>query len=198
TLLALELGRTRKTISDGANAELVSGLRSLPGLIARLQGPLNERMAEVARRWHKSPNALFLGRGPLYPVALEGALKLKEVAYVHAQGYPAGEMKHGPIALIDGTLPVLALVPNDGHRERMRSNLQEAAARGAPLLALVSEGDTVLNTIADTVINLPAVHPSLAPILYTIPLQLFAYHVAVLRGCDVDRPRNLAKSVTVE
>jgi len=131
-------------------------------------------------------------------VALEGALKLKEIAYVHAHGYPAGEMKHGPIALIDGKLPVLALVPNDGHRERTLSNLQEAAARGAQILAMVSDGDAALDSIARTVINLPPVHPSLAPILYTIPLQLFAYHVAVLRGCDVDRPRNLAKSVTVE
>ena len=131
-------------------------------------------------------------------MALEGALKLKEIAYVHAQGYPAGEMKHGPIALIDSKMPVLALVPNDRHRERTRSNLQEAAARGAPILAIVSEGDTALDSIARTVVSLPAVHPSLAPILYTVPLQFFAYHVAVLRGCDVDRPRNLAKSVTVE
>ena len=134
----------------------------------------------------------------MYPVALEGALKLKEIAYVHAQGYPAGEMKHGPIALIDGKMPVLALVPNDAHRGRTRSNLQEAAARGAPILAMVSEGDHGLDGIARSVIHLPDVHPSLAPILYTIPLRLFAYHVAVLRGCDVDRPRNLAKSVTVE
>jgi glutamine---fructose-6-phosphate transaminase (isomerizing) len=131
-------------------------------------------------------------------VALEGALKLKEIAYVQAEGYPAGEMMHGPITLIDGRLPVIALVPDDMHRDRTRSNLHEAAARGAQILALVSEGDDGLAGIAREVIALPAIHPNLAPILYTVPLQLFAYHVAVLRGSNVDRPRNLAKSVTVE
>jgi glucosamine--fructose-6-phosphate aminotransferase (isomerizing) len=131
-------------------------------------------------------------------VALEGALKLKEIAYVQAQGYPAGEMKHGPIALIDAEMPVLALVPHDDHRERVLSNLQEAAARGAPIIAFVDEAETAVDAIARTVIRLARVHPMLAPILYSIPLQLFAYHVAALRGCDVDRPRNLAKSVTVE
>ena len=198
TLLALHLGRIRNAVSSDAYAELVRGLRTLPTRIGQVETPMDSCIRDLAQQWYETPSALYLGRGPLYPVALEGALKLKEIAYIHAHGYPAGEMKHGPIALIDGKLPVLALVPNDGHRERTLSNLQEAAARGAPILAMVSDGDTALDSIARTVISLPPVHPSLAPILYTIPLQLFAYHVAVLRGCDVDRPRNLAKSVTVE
>jgi glutamine---fructose-6-phosphate transaminase (isomerizing) len=198
TLLSLHIGRIRSVVSNDAYAALVRGLRTLPTRIAQVETPMNSCIQELAQEWYETPSALYLGRGPLYPVALEGALKLKEIAYIHAHGYPAGEMKHGPIALIDGKLPVLALVPNDGHRERTLSNLQEAAARGAQILAMVSDGDTALDSIARTVINLPPVHPSLAPILYTIPLQLFAYHVAVLRGCDVDRPRNLAKSVTVE
>ncbi|HGP5685073.1 TPA: SIS domain-containing protein, partial [Vibrio cholerae O1] len=135
---------------------------------------------------------------PLYPIALEGALKLKEISYIHAEGYPAGEMKHGPIALIDKHLPVVALMPRDAHREKTLSNLQEAAARDGRILGLVTEGDRGLDGIAEGVLELPAVHPWLAPILYVVPLQLLAYHVAVLRGCDVDQPRNLAKSVTVE
>jgi glutamine---fructose-6-phosphate transaminase (isomerizing) len=134
----------------------------------------------------------------LFPIALEGALKLKEISYIHAEGYPAGEMKHGPIALIDQSMPIIALMPNDGHRERMLSNLQEAAARDGQIIAFVSQGDRGLADIASDVVELPAVQAYLAPILYAVPVQLFAYYVAVLRGCDVDQPRNLAKSVTVE
>jgi glucosamine--fructose-6-phosphate aminotransferase (isomerizing) len=134
----------------------------------------------------------------MYPIALEGALKLKEISYIHAEGYPAGEMKHGPIALIDQDLPVVALLPDDAHREKTLSNLQEAAARDGRILGLVTEGDKGLDGIAEDVLELPRVHPWLAPILYVVPLQLLAYHIAVLRGCDVDQPRNLAKSVTVE
>ena len=134
----------------------------------------------------------------MFPMALEGALKLKEITYIHAEGYAAGEMKHGPIALIDKHLPVVALMPKDAHREKTLSNLQEAAARDGRILGLVTEGDRGLDGIAEDVLELPAVHPWLAPILYVVPLQLLAYHVAVLRGCDVDQPRNLAKSVTVE
>jgi len=125
-------------------------------------------------------------------------LKLKEISYIHAEGYPAGELKHGPIALIDAKMPVIALMPHDEHRERTLSNLQEAAARDAHIIALVEEGDRGLDGIASAVLELPKVHPSVAPILYSVPLQLLAYQIAVLRGCDVDRPRNLAKSVTVE
>ena len=197
TLLAIHLGRSRGTCSGDEAAALIAGLRALPGQIEHVQS-LEREMEALALEWHATPNALYFGRGPLYPVALEGALKLKEIAYIHAQGFPAGEMKHGPIALIDERMPVMAVLPNDVHRDRMLSNLQEAAARGAPIIAFVGEEEHALDTLARTVIRLPSVHPSLAPILYTIPLQLFAYHVAVLRGCDVDRPRNLAKSVTVE
>ena len=197
TLLAIHLGRSRGTVSEDESAALIAGLRALPGQIEHVHS-LERELETLALEWQATPNVLYLGRGPLYPVALEGALKLKEISYIHAQGVPAGEMKHGPIALIDKHMPVLALVPRDVHRDRMLSNLQEAAARGAPIIAFVSEEEHALDSLARTVIRLPPVHPSLAPILYTIPLQLFAYHVAVLRGCDVDRPRNLAKSVTVE
>jgi glucosamine--fructose-6-phosphate aminotransferase (isomerizing) len=197
TLLALHLGRARGTVSADESAALIAALRALPAQIERVHS-LEPSLEALALEWHATPNALYLGRGPLYPVALEGALKLKEIAYVHAQGYPAGEMKHGPIALIDTHMPVFALLPNNEHRDRTLSNLQEAAARGAPIIAFANEEECALDSLARTVIRLPPVHPTLAPILYTIPLQLFAYHVAVLRGCDVDRPRNLAKSVTVE
>ena len=197
TLLAVHLGRSRGTVSAEESSSILAGLRALPGQIEHVHS-LERELEALAFEWQATPNVLYLGRGPLYPVALEGALKLKEISYIHAQGVPAGEMKHGPIALIDASMPVLALVPSDAARDRMLSNLQEAAARGAPIIAFVSQEEHALDSLARTVIRLPAVHPSLAPILYTIPLQLFAYHVAVLRGCDVDRPRNLAKSVTVE
>jgi glucosamine--fructose-6-phosphate aminotransferase (isomerizing) len=197
TLLAIHLGRSRGTVSEHESAAIITGLRALPDQIEHVHS-LEQKLEALALEWQDTPNVLYLGRGPLYPVALEGALKLKEISYIHALGVPAGEMKHGPIALIDAHMPVLALVPNDVHRDRMLSNLQEAAARGAPIIAFVSEEEHALDSLARTIIRLPSVHPSLAPILYTIPLQLFAYHIAVLRGCDVDRPRNLAKSVTVE
>jgi glucosamine--fructose-6-phosphate aminotransferase (isomerizing) len=196
-LLALHLGRVHDKVREHERVALIKALRALPEQIERVHA-LEGSIEALAREWYAASSALYLGRGPLYPVALEGALKLKEIAYIHAQGYPAGEMKHGPIALIDAHMPVLALVPNNVHRARTLSNLQEAAARGAPIIAFVSEEDHALDSLAKTVIRLPPVDPSLAPMLYTIPLQLFAYHVAVLRGCDVDRPRNLAKSVTVE
>ncbi|HVW30345.1 MAG TPA: glutamine--fructose-6-phosphate transaminase (isomerizing) [Polyangiaceae bacterium] len=196
-LLALEMGRLNGALTPSRHNEIVQGLRELPAKLERLRA-LESQVIAIAQKWYRAESALFLGRGPLYPVALEGALKLKEISYIHAQGYPAGEMKHGPIALIDAEMPVIALVAEDGHRDRVLSNLQEAAARGAPIIAVVAEGDTALDSLAREVIQIPKVHPSLAPILYTVPLQLFAYHVAVMRGCDVDRPRNLAKSVTVE
>jgi glucosamine--fructose-6-phosphate aminotransferase (isomerizing) len=196
-LLALELGRARGTLSKETFRELVRDLRDLPERVAQVHS-LDASVKTLAAEWFRAPSALYLGRGPLYPVALEGALKLKEIAYIQAQGYPAGEMKHGPIALIDDKMPVLAVVPKDEHRDRMLSNLQEAVARGAPVLAFADESETGVDAIARSVIRMVPVHPMLAPILYSIPLQLFAYHVAVLRGCDVDRPRNLAKSVTVE
>jgi glucosamine--fructose-6-phosphate aminotransferase (isomerizing) len=197
TLLAIELADSNKTLDGQRRQELVSALRELPARLESLR-LIETHMQELARELHGASNALYLGRGELYPVALEGALKLKEISYIHAEGYPAGEMKHGPIALIDENLPVLALMPSDSHRERTLSNLQEAAARDGKLVAFVTRGDRSLDSIAYRVIEMPEVHPCLAPIVYSIPLQLFAYHVARLRGCDVDRPRNLAKSVTVE
>jgi glutamine---fructose-6-phosphate transaminase (isomerizing) len=197
TLLAIRIGLARGTLEPTVGAELVQALRALPAQLERAQA-LESQIEALALRHHTMQNALYLGRGLLYPIALEGALKLKEISYVHAEGYPAGELKHGPIALIDGAIPIIALMPNDRNRERTLSNLQEAAARDGKIIALVSEGDRALDDVAEAVLELPLTHPSLAPILYAVPLQLFAYHSAVLRGCDVDRPRNLAKSVTVE
>ncbi|HWZ89084.1 MAG TPA: glutamine--fructose-6-phosphate transaminase (isomerizing), partial [Polyangiaceae bacterium] len=196
-LLAVHIGRARGTMAEDTEAELVRGLRALPAQIERVHA-LESQIESLALKFHAARNALYLARGVLYPIALEGALKLKEISYIHAEGYPAGELKHGPIALIDKDIPLIALMPNDRNRERTLSNLQEAAARDGKIIALVSEGDHSLDDVAEAVIELPLTHPCLAPILYAVPLQLFAYHIAVLRGCDVDRPRNLAKSVTVE
>ena len=197
TLLALRLGEAKGTLDPALKVELLQGLRELPAHLERLNS-LEPQIIRWAQRFKDATDFLYLGRGPCYPIALEGALKLKEISYIHAEGYPAGEMKHGPITLIDKDLPVVALMPRDAHREKTLSNLQEAAARDGRILALVTEGDTGLASIAEDVLELPAVHPWLAPILYSVPLQLLAYHIAVLRGCDVDQPRNLAKSVTVE
>jgi glucosamine--fructose-6-phosphate aminotransferase (isomerizing) len=157
--------------------------------------PLCEALAE---RYHHASNALFLGRQMNYPIALEGALKLKEISYIHAEGYPAGEMKHGPIALIDKDLPVICIAPRDGIYEKMLSNIEQVRARHGQVLAIGTEGDDLLTTRADSVIFVPATTPLLQPVLTVIPLQIFAYAVALRRGCDVDQPRNLAKSVTVE
>ena len=196
-LLALRMGELRGTLEPGQRAELLQALRELPAVLDRVTG-LEKKIYKWAQKWREARDFLYLGRGPLYPIALEGALKLKEISYIHAEGYPAGEMKHGPIALIDQHLPIVALMPSDLHREKTLSNLQEAAARDGRILALVTEGDTGLDDIAEDVLHLPAINPWLAPVIYTIPLQLLAYHIAVIRGCDVDQPRNLAKSVTVE
>ena len=197
TLLAIRLGQARGTLDDAAAAELLIELEALPEKIMQVRA-LESQIESLALLRYSARDALYVARGALYPIALEGALKLKEISYIHAEGYPAGELKHGPIALLDCNMPVIALVPNDQHRERTLSNLQEAAARDAQIIALVEEGDHALDGIAASVLELPKVHPSLAPILYSVPLQLLAYQIAVMRGCDVDRPRNLAKSVTVE
>jgi glucosamine--fructose-6-phosphate aminotransferase (isomerizing) len=197
TLLALQLGRERGTLDEAARSEILAGLRALPEQISEVRG-LESAIELLAFKYHRVTDALYVARGPLYPIALEGALKLKEISYVHAEGYPAGELKHGPIALLDEHMPVIALMPSDAHRERTLSNLQEAVARDAQLIALVQAGDHALDGVAAAIIELPPVHPTLAPLLYSVPLQLLAYQFALLRGCDVDRPRNLAKSVTVE
>ena len=155
-------------------------------------------MAEIAKGYCDTRNALYLGRGVNFPVALEGALKLKEISYIHAEGYPAAEMKHGPIALIDENMPVVFVAPQDQVYQKVLANMQEVKARGGRILAVTSEGKSDLGKLAELQLYVPPCVPLLSPVVTVIPLQLFAYHIAVLRGCDVDRPRNLAKSVTVE
>ncbi len=196
-LLALHLGRVRGTLSGVDGKAWLDRLVTLPALVKQVLGREAEILA-IAKRYHKKRNFLYLGRGINYPVALEGALKLKEISYIHAEGYAAGEMKHGPIALIDRDMPVVVIAPRDRLYEKTVSNLMEVKARHAPVIALVAEGERELGKTADAVFTVPDVHPLLSPILFTIPLQLLAYHIAVLRGADVDQPRNLAKSVTVE
>ena len=160
------------------------------------------QIEEIARRFYQRSDFLYLGRGINYPIALEGALKLKEISYIHAEGYPAGEMKHGPIALIDEAMPVVTIAPHDHVFEKMIGNIQEAKARGGAVIALTTDAHTGLNDLLDPehdfLITVPESHPLLTPVLMVVPLQLLAYHIAVRRGCDVDQPRNLAKSVTVE
>ncbi|HSO43601.1 MAG TPA: SIS domain-containing protein, partial [Rhodospirillales bacterium] len=159
----------------------------------------DERIAEIAKQIADARDVLYLGRGTGYPIALEGALKLKEISYIHAEGYAAGEMKHGPIALIDENMPIIVIAPSDRHFDKTASNMQEVVARrGKVIFMSDAKGIEKLGTMAAATIELPEVHPFVAPILYTIPVQLLAYHVAVQKGTDVDQPRNLAKSVTVE
>ncbi|ABB31721.1 glucosamine/fructose-6-phosphate aminotransferase, isomerizing [Geobacter metallireducens RCH3] len=196
-LLAIRLGRTVGTISREKGRELIGSLVKLPGLVEETLriAPVVEA---VARGCHHARDFLYLGRGSCYPVALEGALKLKEISYIHAEGYPAGEMKHGPIALIDEQMPVVVLAPRNAHYEKTISNMEEVIARGGRVIAVATEGDDTLVAKAEIMLEIPEAPPELLPILATVPLQLLAYHVAVLRGNDVDQPRNLAKSVTVE
>jgi glutamine---fructose-6-phosphate transaminase (isomerizing) len=196
--LAIGFGRARRELSTLDEGRLTQMLLEVPGhaaLVLEKDAQIRELAAEVA----KARDVLFLGRGSLYPIALEGALKLKEISYIHAEGYAAGEMKHGPIALIDNLVPVIALCPSGPLFEKTASNLQEAAARGGRVMAFTDEdGIGPLSRFAERVIELPKVGAFSAPILYAIAVQLLAYHVAVLKGTDVDQPRNLAKSVTVE
>ena len=196
-LLALHLGRVRGAMSVEDGKVWLDRFVTLPTHVERLLGREAE-LVSIAKRYHTKRNFLYLGRGINYPIALEGALKLKEISYIHAEGYPAGEMKHGPIALIDKDMPVVVLVPRDRLYEKSVSNLMEVKARGAPVIAFVTAGERELGKIADAVFTIPDVHPLLSPILFTVPLQILAYYMAVLRGTDVDQPRNLAKSVTVE
>ena len=196
-LLACELGRLRGVLSQAQLREWVAELSRLPDLAGRVLDRDGE-YERLANRFHRVDDFLFLGRGINYPIALEGALKLKEISYIHAEGYPAGEMKHGPIALIDENMPILAIVTRDQVYEKMVSQVEQARARGGVVIALASEGDEEIASRADHVIYVPQASPLLAPILNVMPLQLLSYHIAVRRGCDVDQPRNLAKSVTVE
>jgi len=196
-LLALRLAEARGTVPAGERRKLIEEMTRLPRLVERLLG--HEPAIQVmAKRYFRFRDFLFLGRGPTFPVALEGALKLKEISYIHAEAYAAGEMKHGPIALIDENMPVVTLAPPGPLYDKVLSNAMEVKARDGIVIALVGEGDKELASRVDDVIVVPPAHPLLAPILYTVPLQFLAYHIAVLRGCDVDQPRNLAKSVTVE
>jgi glutamine---fructose-6-phosphate transaminase (isomerizing) len=196
-LLALWLGRRRNTLLADDGKKHIQGLLELPRLMEQTL-ELEPRLAELARDLARYKNFLFLGRGIHYPIALEGALKLKELSYIHAEGYAAGEMKHGPIALIDETMPVVALAPRDSSYERMMGNLEEVRARDGRIIAFGHEGDRELRARAETLIEVPIAADLLSPIVMAIPLQLLAYHVAVRLGRDVDQPRNLAKSVTVE
>ena len=195
-LLTLLLGRRRGLMGD-QEAEIVAGLRQLPDAIDSVLA-LDATIAELAKQFIEKRHALFLGRGSLYPVALEGALKLKEISYIHAEGYAAGELKHGPLALVDDDMPVIAVAPNDDLLEKLRSNLQEVKARGGELFVFADTDSAFEPEAGVTVLNVPKIDPVLAPIAYVVPLQLLAYHVAVHKGTDVDQPRNLAKSVTVE
>ena len=197
-LFALYLGQLRKTLAQAKQKELGLALIALTDTIAEQIEPVRKTIRKVIYDLYEARDFLFIGRGMNYPIALEGALKLKEISYIHAEGYAAGELKHGPIALIDKDMPVLALVPHDSVYQKTISNIQEIKSRQGRLILIGTEGDKSLASISDKLILLPAVPEELAPILNTIPAQLLAYEIAVLRKCDVDQPRNLAKSVTVE
>jgi len=196
-LLALHLARVRGALTAADGRVWLERCVALPALVEQIL-KRDPEIQGIANRYYDKRNFLYLGRGINYPIALEGALKLKEISYIHAEGYAAGEMKHGPIALIDEEMPVVVLAPRDRLYEKTVSNLMEVKARRAPVIAFGTEGERDLRHIADDVFMIPEVPALLTPILYTVALQLLAYHIAVLRGADVDQPRNLAKSVTVE
>ena len=197
TLMAMMIGKRKGTINAEKFNRLVVEMNSIPEKLRTVlkQDKLIEKIAKI---YHQSTNALYLGRGINFPLALEGALKLKEISYIHAEGYPAAEMKHGPIALIDEEMPVFVIATKDSSYEKIVSNIQEVKARKGKIIAIVSEGDTEVKKIADHYIEIPKCDELLVPLLATVPLQLLSYHIAVMRGCNVDQPRNLAKSVTVE
>ncbi len=196
-LFALFFGKLRQTLTSEDIKHMLSEIVHIPTLVEKCL-ELNDAVEIIAKKYFKADDFLYLGRGPNYPVALEGALKLKEISYIHAEGYPAGEMKHGPIALIDEKMPVVVLASKNSVYEKIVSNIQEVKARSGIVIALADEGDHEIGKIADHVIPVPATNQFLAPIVMSIPLQLLAYHIAVFLGADVDQPRNLAKSVTVE
>lgn len=198
TLLALHLGHKKGTIDHDTYKRLCKELAHIPDLVAKTLEMNKDKVIEIARAYKDVSNCIYLGRGYNYPVALEGALKLKEISYIHAEGYPAAEMKHGPIALIDENMPVVFLAPSRGHYEKVVSNAQEIKARKGKIIAVVTEHDTQMSALADHVLEIPEVEELFSPILSVIPLQLLSYYIATMRGCNVDQPRNLAKSVTVE
>jgi glucosamine--fructose-6-phosphate aminotransferase (isomerizing) len=197
-MFSIWLGRRRGTIDDAQASELVEGLACIPHAIEeRLRGT-HLAVADIVRDFSEARDVLFLGRGLSYPMALEGALKLKEISYVHAEGYAAGEMKHGPIALLDAHVPVIVLMPQDKHYDRVSSNMQEARAREAKIIGVTTAGDTKGQTLCDRFVEVAPTHEALSPFVTVVPLQLYAYCVADHKGTDVDQPRNLAKTVTVE
>ncbi|MCS7298017.1 MAG: glutamine--fructose-6-phosphate transaminase (isomerizing) [Bacteroidia bacterium] len=198
TLFALHLGAARYTIDRSLHDLLIEKLLQMPELVRQTLEQLREPIQRISERFTHASNALYLGRGCNFPVALEGALKLKEISYIHAEGYPAAEMKHGPIALIDEGMPVVVIALRDSLYEKVLGNIQEVRARGGRIIAIATEGDEHIRSFAEEVLYVPEVPELLSPLLTVLPLQLLAYHIAVLRGCDVDQPRNLAKSVTVE
>ncbi|NOQ25332.1 MAG: glutamine--fructose-6-phosphate transaminase (isomerizing) [Bacteroidales bacterium] len=197
TMMAMMLGFEKKHISPEKYKELISELNDIPAKIEKIL-TYNDHYLKISNLYKDATNFLYLGRGYLFPVALEGALKLKEISYIHAEGYPAAEMKHGPIALIDEKMPIVVLATKDKSYEKIVSNIQEVKARKGIVIAVVSEGDTVIRDMADHVLEIPETREELAALLTVVPLQLLSYHIAVLRSCNVDQPRNLAKSVTVE
>jgi glucosamine--fructose-6-phosphate aminotransferase (isomerizing) len=197
TMLALRLAKAKGSMNNSDYHRYLQELELIPEKVAEAL-ETNEVAKVIAERFKDSTNCLYLGRGYNFPVALEGALKLKEISYIHAEGYPAAEMKHGPIALIDEHMPVIVIAPKQGHYDKVVSNIQEIKSRSGKIIAVVTKGDVQVRDLADYVIEIPETSDALSPLLTTIPLQLLSYHIAVLRGCNVDQPRNLAKSVTVE
>jgi glucosamine--fructose-6-phosphate aminotransferase (isomerizing) len=196
-MMAIIVGNKKGTITESQYIALLTELENIPAKVEKaLQS--NDQIIKIAEKFKDAKNFLYLGRGYNFPVALEGALKLKEISYIHAEGYPAAEMKHGPIALIDEEMPVCVIAPQDNSYEKIVSNIQEVRARKGRVIAVVTEGDTHIAEMAEYTIEVPATHEALMPLLTVIPLQLLSYHIAILRGCNVDQPRNLAKSVTVE
>lgn len=197
TMIALRLAKAKGTLSNSDFHRYLQELEVIPEKVLEALG-CNDKAKEIAAMFKDAPNCLYLGRGYNFPVALEGALKLKEISYIHAEGYPAAEMKHGPIALIDEQMPVVVIAPKQGHYDKVVSNIQEIKSRSGKIIAVVTKGDTQVKELADHVIEIPETSDALSPLITTIPLQLLSYHIAVMRGCNVDQPRNLAKSVTVE
>ena len=197
TLFAIKLAFAKGELTVDLYHEMIRELAAVPEKISTILAG-HMKIKEIAEKYKDATNALYLGRGVLFPVALEGALKLKEISYLHAEGYAAGEMKHGPIALVDDNLPVVVVAPKDHYYEKIVSNIQEVKARKGNLIAVVTEGDLILKEMVNDIFEIPESHPAVTPLLAIVPLQLFAYYLAVLRGCNVDQPRNLAKSVTVE
>ncbi|MBP6424234.1 MAG: glutamine--fructose-6-phosphate transaminase (isomerizing) [Crocinitomicaceae bacterium] len=197
TMIALRLAKAKGTLSKSDFHQYLQELEIIPEKVKEAL-ETNEKAKEIAATFKDSSNCLYLGRGYNFPVALEGALKLKEISYIHAEGYPAAEMKHGPIALIDEQMPVVVIAPKQGHYDKIVSNIQEIKSRSGRIIAVVTKGDTQVRDLADFVIEIPETSDALSPLITTIPLQLLSYHIAVMRGCNVDQPRNLAKSVTVE